>query len=218
MSDIVNKAKRFLMEKFSGHRFFKSRPDKMIYRLEHTMRVCHIGEEIASGEGFDIEQTVLGCMLHDIGYCEEIISDDDWLNHGRRSAVIAEEFLNKEGYDEIKAKEILYGIAIHVDGVSDFEGERTPLALTIGDADNIDRFDAYRIYDFLERNAFSSKPLHDKKEYVNSRISRLDELFSFELATKTAKKLWTGRIEFYRDFYYRLSDQLENSDYEFTRF
>jgi putative nucleotidyltransferase with HDIG domain len=218
MSGIVNKAKRFLTDKFSENPYFKSRPDKMTYRLEHTMRVCHIGEAIASGEGFDIEQTVLGCMLHDIGYCEEINSDDDWLNHGRRSAAIAREFLRDAGYDEKKSEDILFGIAIHVDDAADFEGDRTPLALTIGDADNIDRFDAYRIYDFLERNAFSSKPLHEKKEYVIIRINRLNELFSFEPATKTAKKLWTERIGFYLDFYNRLSDQLKNSDYEFTRF
>jgi len=59
------------------------------------------------------------------------------------------------GINPSEVDEICYGIAIHVDGKSDFKGEKTPLALSIGDADNIDRFDVYRIYDGLRYHKFA---------------------------------------------------------------
>ena len=71
-----------------------------------------------------------------------------------------------------RIQEICYGIAIHVDDKADFEGERTPLALSVSDADNLDRFDAYRIYQGLEFKVYSKIPLHEKRETVVSTIGK----------------------------------------------
>lgn len=110
-----------------------------------------------------------------------------------------------------KTAEICYGIAIHVDDQADFEGEKTPFARSVGDADNLDRFDAYRIYETLESKGYSTMPLYDKRKMVNSMLARLDALSGMELATGFAAALWKERMAFYRAFYERLAGQLAAS-------
>ena len=63
-----------------------------------------------------------------------------------------------------------------VDDEADFDGVRTPFALTVGDADNIDRFDAYRIHEALVDDRFLEKNLDDKSEYVEKRLAKLNKL------------------------------------------
>ena len=107
--------------------------------------------------------------------------------------------------------EICYGIAIHVDDKADFQWERTPFCETVGDADNIDRFDAYRIYETLEYLSFSKMSLNDKWEKVISTIDRLTKYKEMKLGTVTAKNLWIQRLDYYIGFYEKLKAQLDNS-------
>lgn len=93
---------------------------------------------------------VTACLLHDIAYCQELSTPEQQKNHGRLSAQIARPFLTEIGLPIDRVNNICYGIAIHVDDVADLEGQRTAFAETISDADNIDRFDAYRIYESVQ--------------------------------------------------------------------
>jgi hypothetical protein len=43
-------------------------------------------------------------------------------------------------------------------------------------------------------------------------LEQLEKLRTFPMATETARKLWTQRIEYYISFYKRLHDQLSASD------
>ena len=138
---------------------------------------------------------------------------EDWLNHGRRAAAIARPFLESLELEPEKIQEICYGIAIHVDDKADFEGERTPLAISIGDADNLDRFDVYRIYETLEAKAFSKMSLCDKKETVKNSLTKLEKYRLMELGTKFATELWRERLDFYIVFYQKLFSQLNLSEY-----
>ena len=119
------------------------------YRLEHSFRVANIAKEIAKKEGLDLEGLVIAGLLHDISYSETFKNENDWKNHGRKSAQIAKPFLEGLGMNSNRIQEICYGIAIHVDDEADFEGMKTPFSISVGDADNIDRFDVYRIYETL---------------------------------------------------------------------
>ena len=133
------------------------------------------------------------------------------MNHGRNSARIARTFLEELGMDEARINDICYGIAIHVDDKADFEGERTAFAESIGDADNIDRYDAYRIYEGLQYCKFSEMTFEEKKEKVASTLERLQEYKDMHFGTKTATGIWKKRILFYIEFYDKLRAQLENS-------
>ena len=104
-----------------------------------------------------------------------------------------------------------YGIAIHVDDEADFEFERTPLAMGVGDADNIDRYDAYRLYENLHVADYMNLPLGEQEEYVQKRIERLEKYKKVEFATKTSTKLWQERIDFQLEFMKKLRKQIQNS-------
>lgn len=98
-----------------------------------------------------------------------------------------------------------------MDDEADFDGERTPFALSVGDADNIDRFDAYRIHETLQNEGFLEKAFDEKKDFVGKRLLRLRELMNMPMGTKAAEALWRSRLSFYILFYEKLSDQLDAS-------
>lgn len=207
----IIKTEKFLREEFSNSEYMNEQSADREYRLQHSYRVANIGKMIAENEGFDSTEMVIACLLHDVSYRDRFETQEDWLNHGRNSARIARTFLEELGMDEERINEICYGIAIHVDDKADFEGEKSAFAESIGDADNIDRFDAYRIYEGLQYCKFSEMTFEKKKEKVVSTLERLQKYKDMQLGTKTATEIWKKRILFYIEFYEKLRIQLENS-------
>ncbi len=208
--ELIRKTEEFLKQKFEDATYLNEHPEAKAYRIEHTYRVANIGREIADKEGFDETEMVIACLLHDVAYCEEF-GENGWKEHGRHSAHIARPFLEELGLPEERINDICYGIAIHVDDKADFPGEYTPFALSVGDADNIDRFDAYRIHEMLSNDSFLRMSYEDKNEYLEKRLSRLRELREIPLGTKTAEELWKSRLDFYIVFFQKLADQMERS-------
>lgn len=208
---MINKTEKYLSETFAKSEYLQKNPTERNYRLEHSYRVANIAKVIAEAEGFNVTYAVIAGLLHDIAYCEEMVTREDRMNHGRRSAAIARPFLKSLGLPTDAVNEICYGIAIHVDDCADFEWERTPFCETVGDADNIDRFDAYRIYETLEYLKFSEMSFTEKIEKVDSTIEKLNRYKEMKLGTTTAKELWLDRLDYYIGFYEKLKSQLENS-------
>ena len=210
-TELITKTEAFLKETFAASTYLQNNPTERDYRLEHSYRVANIAKAIAEAEGFDVTHAVIAGLLHDIAYCEEMVTREDRMNHGRRSAAIARPFLESLDLPTDAVNEICYGIAIHVDDEADFQWERTPFCETVGDADNIDRFDAYRIYETLEYLSFSKMNLDDKREKVGSTIEKLNRFKEMKLGTATAKDLWIQRLDYYIGFYEKLKAQLDNS-------
>ncbi len=208
--EFVRKTEEFLRQKLSGGAYMTAHPDALAYRLAHTFRVANIGREIARQEGFDETEMVVACLLHDVSYCEDF-GEEGWREHGRRSARIARPFLRELALPEGRVNEICFGIAIHVDDEADFPGERTPLALSVSDADNLDRIDVYRIHEALSLDGFLGMGLEEKIGYVGKKLDRLRSWRDLTMGTKTAEKLWEDRLSFSIEFYERLLAQLRNS-------
>ncbi|MBR6409795.1 MAG: HD domain-containing protein [Clostridia bacterium] len=208
--DLVRRTERFLKDRFEEAQYLGSHPLEKAYRLEHTYRVANIGREIASREGFDETEMVIACLLHDVAYCEDF-GEDGWKEHGRRGARIARPFLESLGLPGDRIEDICYGIAIHVDDEADFPGERTPFALSVGDADNIDRFDAYRIHEILSKDNYLEMGLEEKRSYLAAKLEKLRKCLMMPTGTKTARILWETRVNDYISFYDRLSAQAEAS-------
>lgn len=209
--EMIAKTEAFLKDTFAASTYLRNHPTDRDYRLEHSYRVANIAKTIAETEGFDVTCAVIAGLLHDIAYCEEMVTREDRMNHGRRSAAIARPFLESLGLSADAVNEICYGIAIHVDDKADFEWERTPFCETVGDADNIDRFDAYRIYETLQIIKFSEMRLDEKMDKVISAIEKLTRFKEMELGTVTAKDLWLQRLDYYIGFYEKLKAQLSSS-------
>ena len=92
--EIINKTEAVLKETFANSTYLQQNPSEAAYRLEHSYRVANIAKEIALAEGFDVTQAVVAGLLHDIAYCEEMVTREDHRNHGRRGAEIARPFWN----------------------------------------------------------------------------------------------------------------------------
>ena len=208
----IAKAEAFLHRTFEESPWLQKNPSDRDYRLEHSYRVANIAKTIAEAEGYDVTCAVIAGLLHDMAYCEEMPTREDQRNHGRRSAALAKPFLMQLGLSEEAVHNICYAIAIHVDDEADFLWTRTAFSEVVGDADNLDRFDAYRIYETLQYQQFSSLSLEKKRETADHLLGRLKELRDMPLGSATAKALWLQRLDFYIEFYEKLHGQLRNSN------
>ncbi len=208
---MIERTESFLRHTFASSTYLQNHPSEMAYRLEHSYRVANIAKNIAQAEGLNVTNAVIAGLLHDIAYCEEMKDSTDWKNHGRRSATIARPFLESLGLADDSINEICYGIAIHVDDEADFDWQRTVFSEIVGDADNIDRFDAYRIYETLQKQGFSEFSLEDKKSCVESMLEKLCRYKELKLATDTSNALWQQRLDDYISFYNKLDLQIKNS-------
>ena len=209
---MIKKTEAFLKETFAASTYLQNNPTERDYRLEHSYRVANIAKAIAEAEGFDVTNAVIAGLLHDIAYCEEMVTREDRMNHGRRSAAIARPFLESLGLCADAVNEICYGIAIHVDDEADFQWERTPFCETVGDADNIDRFDAYRIFENLKWVKYDEMSLTEKREHCEKVLGRLENYKTLDFATETSKKMWLEKLDYQIDFYKKLLLQVQNSE------
>ena len=208
----IEKTEQFLKGLFNDSEYFKKDPYAMNYRLEHSYRVAHIGKEIAEAEGMDAERMIVACLLHDVAYYLDFSKiEGGYREHGRKGAAIARPFLYELGYSEKEVEEVCYGIAIHVDDESDFEGDRTVFALTVGDADNIDRFDVFRIYEALENEHYWKMSIDERNDFLNRKLENLERYKKMNCATKTAEKMWQEKLAFQTEFFTRLKHQNANS-------
>lgn len=178
------------------------------YRFRHTLRVAELGRRIARAEGLSEDALVVGCLLHDLAYSEVMPDEAAWRGHGRRSAALARPFVETLALPDADREALLFGIAIHVDDVSGFPGERSPLACSIGDCDNLDRFDVYRVYKQLERVGFSTLDADAQRAFVAKAQAHLRHCENAPVSTATARALWQDRLAFQNEFYRRLSAQL----------
>lgn len=210
MTDIQKQALLFIRQRFLGSSAMTAA--ERDYRLRHTLRTAAAGREIARAEGLSEDALVIGCLLHDLAYEEPMQTQQAWRDHGRRSAALARPFVESLPLDEGLKQQLLFGIAIHVDDEADFAGERTPLALSIGDCDNIDRFDAYRIYENFEYAHFSSMTREEQRSFLTDKRARLETNLELPFATPTATKLWKERIAYQIGFYDRLFAQFAAED------
>lgn len=191
----------------SGQSCKNTSQEQMLYRWEHTLRVAAFGQQIARNEGIDEEAMIVGCLLHDISYCS-YSSNIDWREHGWMSADMARPFVATLNFDGDTQKDILFGIAAHVTDEANFDWKSSVLSQSIGDCDNIDRFDAFRIYDTMHGESFRDKLIEEQRSTVKTRLHRLEKLLTLQLATPTATELWRDRVAFQIEFYTRLNEQL----------
>lgn len=202
VTENVKQTIAFIKDKF----LIDSEEKKYQYRYEHTLRVATIGQQIAIKEDLNEEALIIGCLLHDIGYIE-CNTDEDYNVHGRISAKIAKEFLESIQYNEELIEAIYYGIYIHTEEKP--LREPTPFEASIADADNIDRFDAFRLYEGLKYGAIEKMAPNEIVEFATKRITRLEELMEYPFGTKTGTEMWQDKLVFQIAYYKRLFDQMK---------
>lgn len=208
MTERIVKIMQYLWENLSQSPYLAANKGQLDYRYRHSLRVAAIGAQIARADGLDEEALVLGCLLHDISYRREFLTEEEWKDHGRESARIARPYLLELGLEPGLVEEICCGIAIHVDDEAGYPCERTTLAELIGDCDNIDRYDAYRLYETLEGLGFSKMGAGEQIAYLADQIPQMQQYMELELSTPMATKLWREKARNAYIFYVNLYNQL----------
>lgn len=161
-----------------------------VYRWEHTLRVAQYGQQIALAEGADVEQVVVGCLLHDVAHFDPLESYKD---HGRAGARLSRPLLVDLGYSPAQVKSICYAIAVHVDGKSEFEHPHTLESDIVSDADNVDRFGAYRILQWCLPEMGDFSALARK---LRQRVTQLEGyLANNPLETATGRALFAQQLQ-----------------------
>jgi uncharacterized protein len=174
-----------------------------IYRWQHTLRVSHYGRQIAEEEGANVELCAAACLLHDV----EWFSDRESSNHGRIAAEAIRPFLEQVGYPPEEVDNICYSVAVHVDGKAGYEHEHTLEARVVSDADNIDRFGAYRI---LQWCVGEMDDLDSLAEKLRKRLVRLEEYLNRDvLETPTGNRLFKEQVRQQVEFFRRIVEEQE---------
>lgn len=201
MTENIVKTIAYIKEQFRP----ECKESRFTYRYEHSLRVAAIGGQIAKEEGLNEEALTIACLLHDIGYIE-CFSDEDYDYHGRISERIAREFLESIAFEKEWIDTICYGIRIHTE-----EPDNIPTVFekSIADADNIDRFDAFRLYEGLRIQSLENMCSIEIIEFANARIERLTSNLFHKNGTMTATKMWQDKITYQIDYFKRLKSQME---------
>ena len=186
---------------------YQTRAD-MTSRYEHSLRTGIRGREIADGEGWTWEPLVIACLLHDTGYAE-CTEQADFRIHQEISAEIAEIFLANIGYDPEQSRQIRCAVFLHNlwDRLPD---DAAPFELSVRDADDLDRFDALRIY----KKGASMMGDSCAAEIADMCRSQLDEIESHRsrpCATPTAQKLWNDQLAFRERYFRDLLDEMDKT-------
>ena len=171
-------------------RLYPSPHHNPLYRWEHTRRVAQYGQQIAAAEGLDVEAVVAGCLLHDLAHFDPLPSYKD---HGRAGARISRPLLQELGYAPERVENICFAIAVHVDGKADFEHPYTVECSAVSDADNIDRFGAYRILQWCVEEMHDMPRLAEK---LRPRIAKLQSyLDQSPLETASGRQLFEAQLQ-----------------------
>jgi uncharacterized protein len=176
------------------------------YRWLHTLRVTNIGKHLAEEEGGDMETVIIACLLHDIAWFDDPINHRE---HGRNGARLVRPLLAELAYSEEEINAICYPIAAHVDDKADFDHPHTLEAMIVSDADNIDRFDAYRILLYCKPEIYDFKALVEK---LKDRLVTLKDYRARRImGTDTGHRLWNQKLEQQISFYEAILTQNEIS-------
>lgn len=180
----------------------------MIYRFDHSLRVAYRGKQIAEGEHWDTEPLVIACLLHDVGY-PECKTMEELSNHPKISAKIAYDFLKTIHYDEKLIEEMCYAICIH-DMFFDIPENATPFALSVRDADDLDRFDIIRGI-LTANNAIGENNADDISVNCDKQLERIKSLYDRKSGTDTAYRLWVENLKKREYLYGALKEQVNNT-------
>jgi hypothetical protein len=175
------------------------------YRWKHTLRVCHYGRQLAEAEGANVELTLAACLLHDVA----VFEDGDWHDHGRLGARLSRPYLQTL-YAPAEAEHICYSVALHADDRADFEHPPTVESKIVSDADNIDRFDVYRLLIFCQPD------IDDFDRLVVQAKARKEELEDYRrrqvMGTHSGNALFDRRLDYQIAFFEGLIRQSELSE------
>ncbi len=201
-----------LVEKYS-----REQMDRLgLYGWQHVQRVLHLCEKMAETQNCEVDLEVLrvAALLHDIA--KRFDGDDPKLDHGQKSAEMAEVFLRKCGLAEPKIKAVCHAIKAH----THFEEAKTIEAKILHDADFIDKLGATGIATIFIKACLTNQTIEevlenyyaeDGKSYV---IKHIQWIKKPHLYTAIAKEIAEKRNKITPIFFEQLRKEIKLEDLE----
>jgi uncharacterized protein len=172
------------------------------YRWQHTLRVTRFGQQIAEAEGANVELVMAACLLHDSEWFSDLNGGRESSEHGRLAASQIRLFLEQVGYSPDEVDNICYSVAVHVDGNAGYDHPHTLEARVTSDADNVDRFGAFRVLMWCAGDMDNYDALIAK---LTARIQRLQDYRQRQvLETPTGNRLFNQQLDLQIDFFQKL--------------
>ena len=166
--------------------------------------MSNYGKIIAEAEGADVEMVVAACLMHDVAHFE---SGEDYKSHGRLGAKISRPVLLEIGYSSVETENICYSIALHVDGNADFDHPETIESKVVPDADNVDRFGAYRVLRWCMPEMYEYDKLIEK---LTSRLETLENYRGQQLLeTNKGQALFNQQLDLQIIFFQEIIKESE---------
>ena len=166
------------------------------YRWLHTLRVASYGRQMAEAEHANLEIVVAACLLHDVAHFE---AETDYKDHGRLGGRLSQPLLEELGYAPADIDNICYSIAVHVDGDAGYAHAATLESEIVSDADNIDRFGAFRVIQWCVDEMHAYEQLIEK---LQKRVQRLKEYRQKNpLETPTGQQLFARQLDLQIGFF-----------------
>jgi len=149
-----------------------------------------------------VELVVAACLLHDVASFDVMPNDND---HGRVGAQIARPLLKELGYTTEQVEAICYAVAEH----ADVKNPSTLEARVVTDADNVDRFGAYRVLYMCLPDIGDYDKLAEK---LRQRITKLESYHARSpLCTATGQRLFAEQLDFQIAFFRKFVEEHEAS-------
>lgn len=172
------------------------------YRWQHTLRVTHYGKLIAEAEGANLELVLAACLLHDSEWFSDKSEADESRAHGRFAAEKIRPALAHIGYSPEEVDNICYSVAVHVDGNAGYTHEHTLEARVVSDADNVDRFGAFRVLLWCADEISHYEALIAR---LTTRLQRLQDYRERQvMETSYGNHLFNQQLDLQIDFFQKL--------------
>lgn len=208
MTENIEKSIQYLRAEFAQSEYYAQRNAELQYRVAHSFRVANIGREIARREGFDEEGLVIACLLHDVSYADGITDEKAWREHGRASAKKIRPFLSQLDLSPRQVDEICLAVAVHAEDPDNLRVPVSAFMRSVSDADNIDRYDAYRLLDSMHSAAWITQPPAAQLQFIEKELQSVLPEKDRQLSTITATEMWKDKIQFRVSALLRLKRQL----------
>lgn len=161
---------------------------------EHVERVFKLSTMIAEKEGADVELCQVGALLHDIG---RVIGEPHNLTGRGRAKVL----LRGMSYPSKKIDRVMRIIEFH--GLDGWEKLESIEEKIVWDADKLDGIGAIGIARAFHMRGEAGLTFHDFTWFKDDTILRYERL-----NTDTAKKIGEKRIEFMKNFFQTLDEEI----------
>jgi uncharacterized protein len=182
-----------------------------LYGWPHVQRVLRLCEEMAENQNCEVDVEVLriAALLHDVA--KRFERDNPKLDHGQRSAEMAEAFLRKCGLAEPKVRAVCHAIKAH----THYEEAKTIEAKILHDADFIDKLGATGIATIFVKACLTNQTIEEVLENYYSEggksyvIKHIQWIKKPHLYTTIAKEIAEKRNKIAPVFFEQLRKEIK---------